>query len=186
MAAPASSTERRGIELLPPVTPTGRGKLISLWARRAGIPLIIFFQLAFLTVLGFRLKLEADLQKLAASLVEKEKVVAEARSFEETFRRTQRKLEKIGQIRQELCYSCTIQKLNEIKPSEVTLTNLHLENEKLEVVAETPQGITFAIFADSIIREEWIREAVLTSGNLNREGNFVFTIELGVDKKGLR
>jgi len=78
VAAPASSAARR-IELLSPSAPTGKTKLISFWARTAGIPLILFLQLAFLGIFAFRAKLETDLVKLSASVAEKEKVVAEAR-----------------------------------------------------------------------------------------------------------
>ncbi len=178
--------ESRGIELLPASPATGRSKVISFWARTAGILLIIFLQLAFLAIFAFRVKLETDLKKLSASLAEKEKVVAEASDFEETFRRTQLKLEKIAQVRQELCYSCTIQKLGEIKPAEIVITNLKLEGEKVEVVAETPPGTSFAVFVANIFKEKGILEAALTSGVLNQEGNFVFTLELALDKKELR
>lgn len=178
--------ERPGIELLSTSTPTGRGKVISFWARTAGIPLIIFLQLTFLTIFAFRVKLETDLKNLSISLTEKEKVVAEGSSFEETFRNTQLKLEKIAQVRQELCYSCAIQKLDQIKPSEVAITNRRLEGETLEVTAETPQGTSFAAFVVHIVKERGIREAILTSGVLNPDGNFAFTMELALDKKGLR
>lgn len=178
--------ERPGIELLSTSTPTGRGKVISFWARTAGIPLIIFLQLTFLTIFAFRVKLETDLKNLSMSLAEKEKVVAGGSSFEETFRNTQLKLDKIEQVRQELCYSCAIQKLDQIRPSEVVITNRHLEGERLEVTAETPQGTSFAAFVVNIFKERGIREAVLTSGVLNPDGNFAFTMELVLDKKALR
>jgi len=185
VAAPASSAARR-IELLSPSAPTGKTKLISFWARTAGIPLILFLQLAFLGIFAFRAKLETDLVKLSASVAEKEKVVAEARDFEQTFLRTQRKLEQIRLARKGLCVSCAIETLNKIKPAAVTFTAVILEGEKLQLIAETPQGLSFANFVANILKEEGIREALLTSGNLNRDGDFVFAMQLVLDKEKLR
>lgn len=180
------STKSQEIELLPSPTATGRSELISFWARAAGIPLIIILQLAFLGIFAFRMKLGMDLQKLSGSIAEKEQVLAEASDFEQTFLKTQRKLEQIAEIQAELCVSCAIETLNKIKPAAVVLTTTNLEGEKLQLVAETPQGLTFATFVANILKEEGIREALITSGSLNREGDFVFTIELGLDKEKLR
>ncbi len=178
--------ESRGIELLSPSAPTGRSKIVSFWARTVGIPLILILQLAFLGILAFRVKLELDLHTLSASTGEKEAVLTESAEFENIFRKTQLKLETIEAAKQELCYSCTLQKLDVLKPPPVTITNLSLENEKLTITAETPQGTSFGTFAANIIEEDWIREAAVTSGSLNREGNFVFTMELAVEKEKVR
>jgi len=178
--------ERREIELLPTPPPTGRSKIVSFWARTIGIPLILGLQLAFLGVFAFRAKLEFDLRTLSSSVKEKEETLAESADFEETFRNAQLKLETIDEIGQKLCYSCTIRKLDEIKPAAVTLTNYSFENEKLSLIAETPPGIFFGSFVSNIIQEKGIKEAAVTSGSLNREGNFVFTMELVLDKDNLR
>ncbi|OGC38247.1 hypothetical protein A2V54_03325 [candidate division WWE3 bacterium RBG_19FT_COMBO_53_11] len=178
--------ERPGIELLSPTTSTGKSKLISFWARTIGIPLIIVLQLSFLGIFAFRAKLETDLRKLSASVAEKEKVVAEASDFEQTFLRTQRKLEQIRLVRKGLCVSCAIETLNRIKPPAVTLITVVFEGEKLQLIAETPQGLSFANFVANILKEEGVREALLTSGNLNRDGDFVFAMQLGLDKEKLR
>lgn len=178
--------ESRGIELLPTPPPTGRSKIISFWARTIGIPLILGLQLAFLGIFAFRAKLELDLRTLSASVNEKEAVLSESADFEDTFHRAQLKLETIGEVQQKLCYSCTIRTLNKIKPAVVTLTNLSLENEKLTVTAETPPGTSFGIFVTNIIKEKGIKEAVVTSGNRSREGNFVFIMELALDRENLR
>ena len=186
MAEPLPATAKESIELLPPLTKTGKAKVISFWARTAGIPLIIILQLTFLGVFAFRAKLGMDLLKLSTSVVEKEKIVADAADFEQTFRKTQRKLEQIAQVGNELCVSCAIETLNKIKPAAVVLNTLSLEGEKIQLIAETPQGLTFATFVANIIEEEGIREALITSGSLNREGNFVFTMELVMDKDKIK
>ncbi|HLD96585.1 MAG TPA: hypothetical protein VI794_02635 [Patescibacteria group bacterium] len=186
MDEPSPSTAKEGIELLSPLTKTGKAKVISFWARTAGIPLIIILQLAFLGIFAFRAKLGMDLQKLALSVGEKEKVVADAADFEQTFRKTQRKLGQIALVRDGLCVSCAIETLNRIKPAAVVLNTLSLEGEKMQLIAETPQGLTFATFVANIIKEEGIREALITSGSLNREGNFVFTMELVLDKDNIK
>ncbi|KRT67778.1 MAG: hypothetical protein XU08_C0001G0188 [candidate division WWE3 bacterium CSP1-7] len=186
MAEPTPSTAKESIELLPPLTKTGKAKVISFWARTAGIPLIIILQLTFLGIFSFRAKLGMDLLKLSTSVVEKEKIVADAADFEQTFRKTQRKLEQIAQVGNGLCVSCTIETLNKIKPAAVILNTLSLEGEKIQLIAETPQGLTFATFVTNIIKDEGIREALITSGSLNREGNFVFTMELVMDKDKIK
>lgn len=180
------SPARRRIELLSPSTPTGRAKLISFWARTVGIPLIIVLQLVFLGIFAMRVKLEADLRQLSASVADKERVVAEAHDFEQTFRHTQIKLDQVAKIRAELCVSCALETLNKIKPAEITFTTTRLEGEKFELIAETPKGLSFAAFVANILEEGGIREALLTSGSLNREGNFVFTMELVLDKDKIR
>ena len=119
-------------------------------------------------------------------MAEKEKVVAEASDFEQTFLRTQRKLEQIRLVRKGLCVSCAIETLNRIKPPAVTLITVVFEGEKLQLIAETPQGLSFANFVANILKEEGVREALLTSGNLNRDGDFVFAMQLGLDKEKLR
>lgn len=178
--------ESRGIELLPTAPPTGRSKIVSFWARTVGIPLIIVLQLTFLVIFAFRVKLELDLRSLSTSVGEKEAVLAQSADFEETFRRTQLKLETVTEVRQKLCYSCTVRTLNEIKPAVVTITNLSIEDEKLALVAETPPGTSFGLFIANIVKEEGIREAAVTSGRVNRLGNFVFTIELALNRESLR
>jgi len=178
--------ETQGIELLPTSPPTGRNKIISFWARTVGIPLVVALQLLFLATLAFRIKLELDLRALSASVEEKEAVLAESAGFEEIFRRTQLKLETIATIKQKLCYSCTIQTLDAIKPPLVSLTSLNLEKEKLVLTAETPPGPSFGIFVANILKEPGIKEAAITSGSRTREGDFVFTAELALDREKLR
>ncbi|MEX0888130.1 MAG: hypothetical protein WD940_00635 [Patescibacteria group bacterium] len=177
---------RRRIELLPPPAQTGKVKLISFWARTVGIPLIIGLQIVFLGIFALRAKLELDLRRLTASIAEKEAVVTEAQDFEQTFRRTQIKLDQIAKVQAELCVSCAMETLNKIKPAGIVFTTARLEGEKLELIAETPQGISFAAFVANILEEEGINEALLTSGSLNRGGNFVFTMELVLDKDKIR
>lgn len=178
--------ERRGIELLPISPPTGRSKIVSFWARTIGIPLILGLQLVFLGAFAFRAKLELDLRVLSSSVKEKEQTLAASTDLEEIFRSTQLKLETIHEVKQKLCYSCTIRKLNEIKPAAVVLTSHSFENEKLSLTAETPPGVFFGSFVSNIVQEKGVQEAALTSGSLNREGNFIFTMELVLDKDNLR
>lgn len=174
-----------GIELLPPFIPTGREKIISFWARTIGIPLIIGLQLLFLGLFAFRVKLEIDLRQLAAAVGEKETTQAQAALFEKLFRNTQTKLESIAQSKEELCASCTFEKIYSIKPVLVDITTLALQKEKLNLSAATPQGTSFALFITRILEEDWIRGASLVSGSLNQEGNFSFTLELVIDKEKL-
>lgn len=178
--------EKRGIELLPPTSGGGRSKVISFWARTVGIPLILVLQLFFLGVLAFRVKLELDLRTLSSSVKEKEQILTESADFESTVRKTQLKLETIGQVRQSLCYSCAISKLNQLKPPTVTITNLTLKNSELDLTAETPRGLSFALFSANILKEDWINGASITAGSLSQDGNFVFTMELGLVKEKLQ
>lgn len=186
MAEKTSQPARRGIELLPPSAPTGKARLISFWARTIGIPLIIFLQLVFIGIFGLRVKLEMDLRQLSASVAEKEKIVAAASDFEQTFRHAQLKLEQVERVRAGLCVSCAFEVLNKIKPAEITFNTTRLEGEKFELVAETPKGSSFANFVANVLKEDGIREALLTSGSLNREGNFVFTMEFVLDKDKIK
>jgi len=178
--------EKRGIELLPPVIPTTPERLVSFWVRGVGILLIITLQLLFLGLFAFRVKLGSDLGSLASSVEEKETILVEAAEFEKLFRDTQTRLEKIAEVREELCFSCAIEKLFELKPDLVTLTSLSLEGETLSLSAETPQGAYFALFITKILEEEGIREASLTSGSLNRDGNFAFALELTLNKEKIK
>lgn len=180
------SPEARGIELLPPPTPTGRSKLIAFWARTIGIPLIIGLQLLFLGLFAFRIGLERDLRLLAASVEEKEETLAEAAFSEESFREAQLRLETIERIKKGLCYSCAIKKVEELKPDEITLATILLEGGKLSFSAQTPKGTSFAAFAAEILDEEAIREASITSGILDQEGNFTFTMELVLDEEKIK
>jgi len=133
-----------------------------------------------------RLKLEADLHRLAASIADKEKVVAAASDFDQTFRRAQLKLEQVAEVRAELCVSCAFETLKRIQPAGIAFTSTRLEGEVLELTAETPRGAAFATFVANILKEEGIREALITSGALNRDGDFVFTMKLVLDKEKIQ
>lgn len=174
------------IEFLPVVTPTGWGRIVSLWAKMIGIPLIIGLELTFLLLFAFLAKLELDLRLLDFSVKEKERLVASAAPFEKRFRDTQIKLETIGAARQEICSSCALALLYKIKPVLVRFTTISLNQEKLALSGETPAGTSFALFVSRILAEKAVREAALTSGSLTSEGNFIFLMELILDKEKLR
>ncbi len=178
--------ESTGIELLPKTPPSGRSRIIEFWGKTIGIPLIIVLQLLSLGMFAFRAKLETDLRNLYPSIEDKEEVVAQSLEFEEVFLDTQQRLNLIAKSKLELCYSCAIKKLEALAPSEVTLTQIKISGTAVEISAKTPKGISFAAFIANILEEDAIKEALLTSGNLNQDGEFLFALNLTLDKTKLQ
>lgn len=178
--------ERKEIELIPQAAPGGRGAVLSFWAKAVGIPLIAILQLLFLSVFAFRLKIELDLRSLAASVDEKEAILEQSADFETAFRDTQARLNLIAATEQEFCYSCAIQKINALTPIDVALTSVTLSAQTASVSAEAPQGIAFASFVANILEEDTVQEASITSGAIDQDGNFVFSLELTLDREKLK
>lgn len=178
--------EKQGIELLSKPAPSEKSTVISFWAKTVGVSLIIGLQLLFLGIFTFRIKLEADLRTLAASVEEKEAILSQSEEFERAFRNTQKRLDLIDKSQLELRYSHTVKKLKTLTPSGVTITSISLEKEALALSAETLKGTSFTTFVAKILEEEAIQEASITSGNLDKEGKFAFTMELSLNKDKLR
>lgn len=178
--------EKQGIELLSKPAPSEKSTVISFWAKTVGVSLIIGLQLLFLGIFTFRIKLEADLRTLVASVEEKEAILSQSEEFERAFRNTQKRLDLIDKSQLELRYSHTVKKLKTLTPSGVTITSISLEKEALALSAETLKGTSFATFVAKILEEEAIQEASITSGNLDKEGKFAFTMELSLNKDKLR
>lgn len=178
--------EKQGIELLSKPAPSEKSTVISFWAKTVGVSLIIGLQLLFLGIFTFRIKLEADLRTLVASVEEKEAILSQSEEFERAFRNTQKRLDLIDKSQLELRYSHTVKKLKTLTPSGVTITSISLEKEALALSAETLKGTSFTTFVAKILEEEAIQEASITSGNLDKEGKFAFTMELSLNKDKLR
>jgi len=180
--------ETEGIELLPEVPPAVSEKVLA-GLIKAAVPIAVGVQLLFLLLLGLNLKLDQDLTTLAASVAEKEMALADGEELEDDFRSTQAKLETIAAVKDELCYSCVIQALEEITPPLVTVTTADLTadwshggNGRIALAAKTSHGQSFILFVTNLLNEEAIKEAAITSGNLNKEGYFIFSMELLFDK----
>ena len=172
------------IELLP--KPEPEKEVPQLWVRRLGIPLIIGMLLVFLGFFAFRAKLELDLRVLNSSITERETALAREQTFEETFRNTQRKLDMVALVKQELCFSCAVDKFEDLRPAKVTTTSFFIQGETMQVTAETKQGPVFATFLANIIADDTVKEAAIVSGRLDQDGNFIFGMELVVDKEKLQ
>jgi hypothetical protein len=175
--------KRGGIELLPQVTPSGWEKFFIFWAKRIVIPLLIALELLFLLLSSFRAKLEVDLRSVDFSVGEKEETLAAEAEFEQVFRTTQAKLSIMAQVKEDLCISCAIDKLYSLKTATTTVNSVSTEKDKLTVSAQTSQAIDFALFVDRILKDEGIKEAAITGGALNSEGQFSFAIEMVLDKE---
>lgn len=175
--------EIKGIELLPKPVSTGRTAAISFWARAVGIPLIIILQLLFLSVLAFRIKLEVDLSVLAESVAQKERILEQSAEFARAFLETQDRLALLRQVSHEICSACAFQTVEGLAPAGVEITSLILREEQAEVSARAAQGAPFAAFVANILEEEAVRRAAIVSGGLDQSGNFVFAIELTLDRE---
>lgn len=177
--------KKRGVELLPEIKPTRRGKALALWTQKAAVPFITGIQIVFLLLLILQLPLRYGLTTLSASVEEKEMLLEYSSETELLHRTTQTKLAKIAEVKTTLCYSCALKKVEAITPSAISLTSLSVEEEKITLAAETYQGLLFATYLSNIIEEEAIEAAAITSGSLGSEGVFSFTMELYFDKKKL-
>jgi len=178
--------EQKGIELLPEAPPNGKSKIVSSWGKTIGIPIFVVLQVLSFAIFGFRAKLEIDLNRLSSSIEKKEAIIAQSAEFEEVFKDTQKRLSLIAQSKLTLCYSCATEKLEEITPSEVTLIQIQIVGDEVGVSAKTKKGTAFATFLAKILQEDTVSEALLTSGNLNEEGEFIFALNLVFDKGKLR
>ncbi|MEX1061576.1 MAG: hypothetical protein WEC39_00455 [Patescibacteria group bacterium] len=170
-----------GIELLPALPSVGRAGALTFWARAVGIPLILILQLISLSVLAFRFKVEGDLKDLSASVAQKEAVLAQSQELENFLLDTQARLNLVKQVNATLCYSCSLTAVSALAPASVKINSFILENEQIELSAQAARGSGFATFVANILGEKIIKEAAITSGGLDRTGNFIFAMELALD-----
>lgn len=177
---------KRGVELLPKIKPTEWEKTLTFWAERGAISFIAVIQILFLLLLVLQLPLRLSLATLSASVKEHETLLDYASETETLYRTTQTKLAKIVEVRETLCHSCALKKVEALIPTGVSITSFTIEGEKFTLSAETYLGPLFASFLSKIIEEEAIKEAAITSGSLDEEGLFTFTIELDLDKEKVR
>src|SRR3989338_8484125 len=178
--------KRLGIELLPPATPAGWEKFFIFWAKRIGIPLLIALELLFLILSSFRASLELNLRALDVSVREKEGALAAEAEFEQQFRNVQAKLAIMSQVQDDLCSSCAIDKLYSLKTATTTINSISIKEDELTISAQTSQAIDFSLFVDRILKDESIKEAAITGGALNAEGQFSFTMGLVLDRQMIK
>lgn len=178
--------EKRGVELLPKIKPTGWEKTLTLWAEKGAIPFIAAIQILFLLLLLLQLPLRFSLTTLSASVKEHETLLEYAGETETLYRTTQIKLTKIAEVHETLCHSCALKKIEALIPTGISITSFTIEGEKFILSAETYHGSLFASFLSKIIEEEAVKTAAITSGSLNEEGRFSFAIELQLDKERVK
>lgn len=178
--------EKRGVELLPKIKPAGWEKTLTLWAEKGAIPFIATIQILFLLLLVLQLPLRFSLTTLSASVKEHETLLEYKGEAETLYRTTQIKLAKIAEVHETLCHSCALRKVEALVPTGISITSLTIEGEKFTLSAETYHGPLFASFLSKIIEEEAVKTAAITSGSLNEEGLFTFTLELYLDKEKVK
>ena len=166
------------IELLEETPTSNIEKIATTTIKKVGIPLAIIIEIAFLSLAIVSYKLNQDLEKLSEEVARSEDVLSQMGETRETLTKTQQKLRTIASAKELFCYPCAIRKIEELTTSLSRMEDVLITDGEVQLSAEAPPGPNFAYFISGLLEEESIKEVVLTSGRLNKEGVFTFTINL--------
>lgn len=176
---------KESINLLPQ-TPGGVGPVVKITDKIAPLALgvVIFLELFFTSLLFFRAKLDKDLLVIKTSMEQKRSALSQTVEVERVIRTVQNKLSTIKEFRSDrLSFLKAINYTPTLIPEDVTLVNITLKQDLLQIVAKTGSGTSFAKMVDTVSHSAKFYDLTLTGSSFDdTDGFYTFNFEARVER----
>ena len=175
---------KESINLLPQ-TPQG-GSVVKITDKVAPLTLgvVIFLELTFISLLFLRVKFDRDLYVTKISLEQRKNVLSQTLEVEKIIRNVQNKLSTIKEFRSDrLSFLKAINYTPTLIPEDVTLVNITLKQDLLQIVAKTASGASFAKMVDNVSHSAKFSDLTLTGSSFDdTDGFYTFNFEAHVER----
>lgn len=160
-----------------PVVPN---KLASL-----SVIIILSTEIFFIFLLLLRLKYDRDLFLLRSQIEIKKIALAQAADIEKTIRSVQSKLTAVRNLRQDrFSFIKAVNYVPTLVPSDVSLLNFVLSQNRLMIVAKTSSGLSFAKMVENVSHSAKFSDLTLTGSRFDdKNGLYTFDFEAEIEKE---
>ncbi len=176
---------KESINLLPQ-TPGGVESVVKITDKIAPLALgvVVFLELIFIFLLFFRAKFDKDLLVIKTSIEQKRSALSQTVEVEKIIRTVQNKLSTIREFRSDrLSFLKAINYTPTLIPEDVTLVNIALKQDLLQIVAKTGSGTSFAKMVDNVSHSAKFYDLTLTGSSFdNTDGFYTFNFEARVER----
>lgn len=176
---------KESINLLPQ-SPKGKEVVLRSVNRLTPLALAIYLiaESLFVLLLIFRLKIDRDTASLKVSLERQKQTLSQTAEKEISIREIQRRLSTIKELRRgRRSFLSAISYLPTLIPQDVSLVNIRLKPQLLEILAKTPSGMAFAKMVENINHSAKFSDLTLTGSSFDDSENlYTFNFEARVEK----
>lgn len=139
------------INLVPkdPFFHTSIGRALQ-WALSAGRYIIIFTELIVIISFAARFTLDRQITDLNSDLVANQAAIENYGELESDFRLAQSKIENVEQIEQEVNIVDVFQKLSEVTPQDVTMSQLVITPDSVSITGKTLSQTSFNLLVNNL------------------------------------
>ncbi|PIR61565.1 MAG: hypothetical protein COY81_03345 [Candidatus Pacebacteria bacterium CG_4_10_14_0_8_um_filter_43_12] len=139
------------INLVPkdPFFHTTLGRTLQ-WALSAGRYIIIFTELIVIISFAARFTLDRQITNLNSEIVKNQSTIESYGDLEGNFRLAQAKIENVQQIEQDVNIVDVFERLSEVTPLDVTLTQLSIRTDSVSIVGRTLSQTSFNLLVNNL------------------------------------
>lgn len=168
-----------------PRAPIG-GSVVKITEKAAPLAfgVVVFLELIFIALLFLRAKFDRDLPSMKISMEQKRIALNQTVEVEKIIKTVQNKLSTIKEFRSDrLSFLKAINYTPTLIPEDVTLANITLKQDLLQIVAKTSSGASFAKLVDNVNHSAKFSELTLTGSSFdNTDGFYTFNFEAHVER----
>lgn len=157
-------------------TPLGRA---LQWALSAGRYIIIFTELIVIISFAARFTLDRQITNLNTDIVSRQGSIGNYGELENDFRLAQSKIENVKQIEQDVNIVDVFEKLSEVTPQDVTLSQLVITPSGLSATGRTLSQTSFNLLINNLQLSPQFRNVSVSKVESEDEGSagLLFTIQ---------
>lgn len=146
------------------------GKLVQ-WAVSVGRWIVVVTEFVVICAFLSRFYFDTQLANLFDEVNQKRAIVASAATFEEGFRQTQDKIKIIkGLLAEEKKPSEIVIEISQSLPSDVTLTQINLEEQSLSLNGYALSDSGLRVFLSALVKHPQFTQVTLTDVSSRKEG----------------
>lgn len=161
-------------------TPVGRA---LQWALSAGRYIIIFTELIVIISFAARFTLDRQITDLNSEIVANAAAIDNYGDLENNFRLAQSKIENIQQIEQDENIVDVFQKLSEVTPQDVTLSQLTITPSSVSITGKTLSQTSFNLLVNNLQLSPQFKNVTVGKVESEQEGSPGLLFNINADTK---
>lgn len=172
------------INLVPkdPFFHTSLGRALQ-WALSAGRYIIIFTELIVIISFAARFTLDRQITDLNSDILANQAAIENYGTLEDDFRLAQAKIENVRQIEQDVNIVDVFEKLSEVTPQDVTLTQLVINPNGIAATGKTLSQTSFNLLVNNLQISPQFRNVTVTKVESETEGSPGLLFSISADTR---
>lgn len=172
------------INLVPkdPFFHTTLGRALQ-WALSAGRYIIIFTELIVIISFAARFTLDRQITDLNSDIVSNQAAISNYGELENDFRLAQSKIENVQQIEQDVNIVDVFQRLSDVTPQDVTLSQLAISPDSISVTGKTLSQTSFNLLVNNIQLSPQFKNVVVSKVESEDDGSPGLLFNIQADTK---